>query len=724
VKRSLNTTQNLTETFRLEAADLLVELEAGLLEMETGSTDQELVGRVFRALHTLKGSGAMFGFDGIVTVAHALETAFAAVRSGRAAVTPTLVALSLQGKDLIQILLQTRIESDPALLHAARQLVDAALAMVPGAEPAASPQASPPSSPPASPPASSPSPAPAPRTSIFRIRFRPQPGLFEDGTNAVALWNDVRALGRCEVVAHTSAIPPLTEMDPERCYLSWDAVLSTEASENAVRDVFIFVEDRGELRIELVDDGKHHQDEVSYKQIGELLVERGDVSTDQLETALASRPRIGDVLEEQAHIAPEAAEAAAIEQRMVREARTSRTAVAAPAGASVRVGAEKLDNLVDLVGELVIAQARLAALAARRDDLELSAVSENIDRLSADLRDNALNLRMVPIGTTFSRFRRLVHDLATSLGKNIDLQTEGAETELDKTVIERLGDPLVHLIRNSCDHGIETPEERRQAGKPGTGQVRLAAYQSGPSVVIEIHDDGRGLHAPSIRAQAVTRGQIAADAELSEQEIFQLAFLPGLSTAEEVSSVSGRGVGMDVVKRSIDALRGAVHIESVRGAGSTVRIRLPLTLAIIDGLLVAVGAGRYVLPMSMVEECVEITRADIERAHGSHLAAVRGELVPYLRLREWFGETGDRPAVEQIAIAHAEGMRFGFAVDDVIGQHQTVIKGLGRMYRDVDGLSGATILGDGTVALIIDVAGVIRAATSMARPSLTGVDRE
>jgi two-component system chemotaxis sensor kinase CheA len=315
---------------------------------------------------------------------------------------------------------------------------------------------------------------------------------------------------------------------------------------------------------------------------------------------------------------------------------------------------------------------------------------------------------MVPIGTTFGRFKRLVRDLSAELGKEIDLQTDGAETELDKTVIERLGDPLVHLIRNSCDHGIEAPAVRQAAGKPGRGTVHLSAFHTGPNVFIEIRDDGAGLDADSIRQKAIERGLLSPDAHPSPAEIYKLIFLPGLSTAKTLSNVSGRGVGMDVVKRSIDGLRGSVEVQSTLGVGTTIRLRLPLTLAIIEGMLVTVGDTSYVLPMSLVEECVELTQEDLERSHGNQMATVRGELVPYLRLREWFGVPGDRPSIEQIIIASTDGCRFGFVVDAVIGQHQTVIKTLGRMCREVEGLSGATILGDGRVALIVDVSALIR----------------
>ena len=315
---------------------------------------------------------------------------------------------------------------------------------------------------------------------------------------------------------------------------------------------------------------------------------------------------------------------------------------------------------------------------------------------------------MLPIGTTFGRFKRLIRDLSQELGKEIEMTTEGEDTELDKTVIERLNDPLVHLIRNCIDHGIETPEERECLGKPRVGTIHLSAVHSGAYVVIRIKDDGKGLDREAILAKAIEKGLISPNSEVTDKEVFSFVFAAGFSTAKEVTNVSGRGVGMDVVKRAIDALRGSVDMASEKGKGTTVTIKLPLTLAIVEGLLVVVGADNFVLPLSIVEECVELTREDTEKAHGRHIANIRGEIVPYIRLRNEFGIPGDCPDIEQIVITGVNGERVGFVVDQVVGQHQTVIKNLGTFYKDVDSVSGATILGDGTVALILDVPKVVR----------------
>lgn len=375
---------------------------------------------------------------------------------------------------------------------------------------------------------------------------------------------------------------------------------------------------------------------------------------------------------------------------------------------SIRVPAEKLDVLVNLVGELVTVQARLSQTSAGRRDAELMSIAEEVERLTAELRDNALNIRMLPIGTTFSKFKRLVRDLSNELGKKIEMETSGAETELDKTVIEKLNDPLVHLIRNSIDHGIEMPEERAAAGKPAQGTVHLSAVHSGDSVFITIKDDGAGLDKEAIRAKAIEKGLIQPTTELSEKEIFAQIFAPGFSTAKKISSVSGRGVGMDVVKRAIEALRGTIEITSKRGEGTTITVKIPLTLAIIESLLVQIGGDRFLLPLSLVDECVELTGSDIEKSHGRNLATVRDHMVPYIPLREKFRISGNAPDIQQIVITQVNGMRVGFVVDHVIGEHQTVIKSLGRAYKNVEGISGATILGDGAVALIVDIPQLIK----------------
>jgi two-component system chemotaxis sensor kinase CheA len=687
--------------FEAEAQELLAELETTLLELEGSPGDGELVARAFRAMHTLKGSSGMFGFDEVAAFTHDLESLFDHVRAGRLGVTTDLVDAALRARDHIRGLLagEAAAADGAPLTERLKQLA----AAVGGAPAGAAPGTV------AGPRLAAPSRAAEEPAVTFRIRFRPAVGLFASGTNPLLLFAELRELGPLHVVAQTRAVPPLEDLDPESCQLHWDLLLTTPRPRSAIDDVFLFVADDGNLTVEAIhDDGDDGGDAPDYKQLGELLVERGDLSAADIERALAKRPRLGEVLQAAGLVSSGQVEAALLEQEVVREQRRAR--VAGDGAGSMRVAAAKLDRLVDLVGELVIAQARVSQLAARLGDGDLLLIAEDVERLTAELRDNTLDIRMLPIGATFGSFRRLVRDLSGELGKQVELRIEGADTELDKTVIERLQDPLVHLLRNCIDHGLEDPAGRERAGKPAVGSVLLSARHAGANVVIEVKDDGRGLDPEAIRRKAVERGLLSADAEVPEKELFGLIFAAGFSTAKTVSNVSGRGVGMDVVRRSVEALRGTVDVESRRGAGTTVRIRLPLTLAIIEGLLVRVGAEAFVLPLAAVEECVELTRAEVRRSHGHRVVDVRDQLVPYVRLRDWFAVPGDQPHIEQVVVVELDGLRFGFVVDHVVGQHQTVIKSLGRFHGDVEGLSGATILGDGTVALILDMGELVGAA--------------
>jgi len=632
------------QSFREEAREILVDLESALLELNENRDDQELVGRIFRGLHTIKGSGAMFGFDDLAAFTHNLETAFDEVRNGRLQVTSELIDLTLSALDQIRAMVEEGAGGPPADAPACAEILAKVrlLAGISPTRPAKSKTDTPP-----------PAVAAGGKVREWHIRFAPGPDMLRDGTNPLLLLDELRQLGGLSVRASMAAVPRLGELDPERCYMAWDMVLTTAAGADAIRDVFIFVEDGCELAIE-----------------------------------------------------PAPISAAEVTARALDEQRSQpsgRRSYDKPDNVSSRrVPVAKLDQFVDLVGELVTVQARLSEIATRRDDPEFSEVSEEIERLTSALRENSMNIRMLPIRATFEKFRRLVHDLARDLGKDVELTMEGADTELDKTVIDQLGDPLMHLIRNSMDHGIEPSDARAAHGKPAAATIHLSARHSGASVLIGVSDDGNGIDAQAVRNRAVEKGLVAADAQLTEAETFALIFQPGFSTTKQVTDLSGRGVGMDVVRQRVDSLRGSIDLVSKPGLGTSVTLRLPLTLAIIDGLLVSVGDACFVLPLANTLECIELTREDIERANGKHVADVRDELIPYIRLREHFDIRTERPAIEQIMVVETEEGRFGFVVDQVLGSCQTVIKNLGRVYRHVQAVSGATILGNGTVALILD----------------------
>jgi two-component system chemotaxis sensor kinase CheA len=610
--------------FRVEAQELLEEIEQGLLDLARTPADKDLAGRVFRALHTLKGSGAMFGFDALASFTHHCETAFDKVRKGEVPATPALVAAVLSAMDHLRALAEQR----PVAAADGEALLAALQAAVSGK--AASAAAG------------------------WHIRVSLPADVLVNGTRPLPMLDELRALGDCTVSAITGDIPPLEVLEPANCYLGWDVVVKTTQPRAAIEDVFMFVMDDMTLHIE----------------------------------PLATAPM------------PDQPVVETVEA----EAKTTRP------DASVRVPAARLDELMDRVGELVIAQSRLKQIAAASTEMELRAVAEEIERLAAELRDSMMSVRMVPVAQLFSRFRRLIHDLARDTGKEIELLTEGETTELDKTVIERLADPFVHLIRNAADHGLETPAERRAAGKPAKGLIRLSAFQAGAEVVITVRDDGRGINRERVRAKAEENGLIQPGAVLSDHDLLQLIFEPGFSTAAAVTNLSGRGVGMDVVKRTIEGLRGALDVSSDPGQGSSVALRIPLTLAIIDGLLVRVGTARYVIPLSAVEECLELTEEQDMRSTGRSLLTIRDHLVPFIRLRELF-KTGRPPdRYQKIVVISTGSERVGLVVDQIVGDYQTVIKPLSPFHAQLGSFSGATILGDGSVALILDVGALTGAA--------------
>lgn len=679
------------EAFREEAYELLTQLETILLELEADPAKPELINAAFRTIHTIKGSAGMFGFEKPGRFAHDLENLLDACRAGRRAVDKQVIDLTLRARDKIRAMIESDESGGPfdeeaqGLIQAFRAAIEGQPAYLPGSEPGAGPAT-----------AAEASRAEARALEGFRVRFKPARDLFKDGTRPLKLLDELRALGELSVVADLSAVPTLEEMDPEACYAGWEAILSTDKGLDAVKDVFIFVEGRGELSVESL--GELDTEEGGAKRLGEILLERGAVGKAELDKALQSQRKLGEVLVETKAVKPEQLQAALAEQEHLKRAQERHV----EGSSSVRVASEKLDELVDLVGELVTLQARLTRTSGQIADQGLGAIAEQLERLVAQLRDTAMSVRMLPIGSTFSKFRRVVRDLSRELGKEVELYTSGEDTELDKTVIERLNDPLVHIIRNSLDHGVETPEERLAAGKPRGGSIRLAASHSGATVEIAVSDDGKGMDLEAILRKARERGLIGPHEELPRDEALQLIFRPGFSTAKTVSAVSGRGVGMDVVKREIDALGGSVKLESRDGRGSTVILSIPLTLAIIEGLLVRIGEERYVMPLATVEACVELERAEKGGEGAASLIRYRDELIPVVDLREAFAVPGECPELRQVVVANDQGSRSGYVVDAVIGDYQTVIKPLGRIFKEAEGISGATILGDGTVALIVD----------------------
>lgn len=636
-----------TAAFRIEAGELLEQVEQGLLDLGHRLDDMNLVNAVFRGLHTLKGSGAMFGFDALAAFTHHCESAFDRVRKGDVRATPELVSVILSAADHMR----TLVDGDAPAAHG-QAILDRLAAAVDAAAGISAPMA-----------------APAPLKQGWTLSFRLPPDAMANGTSPLALLDELRELCEATIVATFDKVPALDDLNPGHCLVGWDCTLIGDISREAIEDVFLFVMDDMDITI----------------------------------TPLAVEDAGAEAVDEEAQAIPVAVDApVAANDASPRGAAANRSQ-----GEHVRVPAERLDELMDRVGELVIAQSRLSQLAGHGQDLSLRSVSEEIERLAGEMRDTMMILRMVPVSTLFGRFRRLIHDLANETGKAIELVTEGETTEVDKTVIERLFDPLVHIIRNSCDHGLEKAEDRIAAGKAPSGVIRLSAHQAGGEVLITITDDGRGIDVERVRAKAEANGLIQPGQVVSEDELLGLIFHPGFSTAAQVTNLSGRGVGMDVVKRTIESLRGSIVVKSVSGQGSTITLRIPLTLAIIEGLLVRVGEGRYVIPLAAVEECLELSLEEDLRSRGRSIITLRERLVPFLRLRDLFA-TGTKPdTYQKIVVVGTGSERVGLVVDQIVGNHQTVIKAMSPLHRNVAAFAGATILGDGSVALILDIAQLI-----------------
>ncbi len=740
----------MNQLIREEVSELLAEMEQALLELEQTPDEMSLVNRVFRAMHTVKGAANMFGFNDVASLTHEVESLFDAVRTGRISVSRRVLDVGLLAKDLTWQLIEE--PEDAQVLADKDALLEKIVAISSGSAEAAPEEAAVSGPEQQSVPPDTPAEGSGlakdldtPEEASYAIRYSPGGPEMLSLTDPLAALDELCTLGNCIIFTHMEDVDALENLQEDACSIWWEILLTKQPEEadlDRLNDVFIFVDDPDNAQVEPVEDplawiSEREQFFAAQEDWTGLPVHEAlpDVSPEVLpdpveETAAPSEapapplqpvepapaPKKEPASQQGSASAPgpEAApapvreiKAAPPQKKTPAAARNSKTKIES---SSIRVDAYKLDDMVALVGELVIAQARLSQVVNHFHDPSLQGVVEELELLSNSLRDRTLSMRMLPIGTTFDRFRRLVRDLSQELGKEIRLETLGAETELDKTVIEQLGDPLVHLLRNAIDHGIEIPDERFAKGKKRAGKILLSAEHSGGHVLISIKDDGKGLDRERIAAKGIERGLITDASNMSDKEVFGLIFQPGFSTAEKVTNVSGRGVGMDVVKKNIGQLRGTVEIDSETGAGTTVTVKLPLTLAIIEGLQVRVGKEYFVIPLASVQECVELAQEDIpaDKGNPKKIINLRNEIVPYIRLREWFAVPGERPIIEQIIIAGDNTSRTGIVVDEVVGQQQTVIKSLGKIFKDVQEISGATIKGDGTMALILDVPTLIR----------------
>ncbi|MFI5894284.1 chemotaxis protein CheA [Actinoplanes sp. NPDC051513] len=683
------------DIFITEARELLESFEEGLLALEGDPDDAETINAIFRSAHTLKGSSGLFGLNHLVGFAHVVETLLGHVREGEVRVTPELISILLPCADHITRYVEGVAEGRIEPSRAEKAEADALLARLAPFEPGAAPPVE--SAPVEAAPVEAPEQAAGPRGWQLSLRFGPD--CLRNGMDPLSLLRHLTTLGDVTRVAvDDSALPEASDLDPETNYLAFEAELHTEVAKHEIEAVFDFVREDSDIRIVPVDDSAFVgviESMPDRDRLGDVLQESGAVTPGEIDEALRiqrERSRsegpvpIGQVLVEQGMAPPAVVEAALSKQRRTADSRSSDTQ-------TIRIDAGRLDRLIDLVGELVIAQAGISVT-----DHQSEAQGE-VTRLIDEVRHSALALRMVPIGMTLRRFERVVRDVCVDLGKEVHLTITGGDAEMDKALVERISDPLLHLVRNSLDHGIESPEDRAKAGKPEQGQLRLNAYHDAGNIVIEVSDDGKGLDRDRILAKAVDRGLVPSGATLSDHEVYDLIFEPGFSTAEKISNLSGRGVGMDVVRRNVAALRGSIEVDSVRGQGATIRIRLPLTLAIIDGFLVGVGGSSFIVPLDRVTECVEFPTTDRDRDHMN----LRGEVLPFIRLNHLFGLDGDAARRQSVVVVEQSGQRTGLVVDALLGEFQTVIKPLGPLFSSLKCVSGSTILGNGDVALILDV---------------------
>ncbi len=661
---SIDTSQFL-QAFYEESFDGLDIMESSLLSLDGGEPDLESINTIFRAAHSIKGGAATFGLGKVASFTHLLETLLDEMRDGRRQVTQSAVDLLLSCVDCLRDMLadlKQGNDRDPGQVDELKSRLAAVIDGSPSACAGSVPQAGPEITPGA-----------RGGCGVWRIRICPQPHLFRTGNDPLRMLRELAELGQLSAVPNMEAIPPIESLDPEECHLAWDLVLTGEIGRDAIEEVFAWVADDCELDIV-----------------------QGDVCLEGASATPGVRSEAGE---------------GALKERRKADRRTGGTG--AEAG-SIRVGIEKIDSVINLVGELVITQSMLSTFG---DNFELGHLQqlreglEQLDRNTRELQENVMRMRMLPISFVFNRFPRMVRDVSGQLGKQVDLELHGEGTELDKTLLEMIGDPLVHLVRNALDHGIEGPGERRAAGKPEAGVLRLNAYHKGGNIIIEVADDGAGLDRDRILAKARTKGLVEEGREPADNEIHEFIFHPGFSTADAVNDLSGRGVGMDVVQRNIKALGGNIDIATHAGTGTTFTIRLPLTLSILDGQLVRVGDDTYVIPLVSIIESLQVKSENLNSIAGkAELYKLRDDYIPVVRLHELFGlpDSGAHLDGALLVVVEGDGRKAGVLVDDLLGQQQVVVKSLETNFQRIEGMSGATILGDGTVALIMDSAGLIQ----------------
>lgn len=705
------------QTFFAEAEELLHSMESGLLSMEEGNADAETLNAVFRAAHTIKGSAGLFGLDDIVSFTHIVENVLDKARDGKVDINSDLLTVLLPCRDHIATLVDdvmNQRDSDAACLAKGQALL---AALDPWLDDAAKQKSS------ASASLQPPSEATATYDkSAWHISVRLGPDLLRNGMDPLSILRYLRTLGEItHITTLTDHLPSIDRFDPEALYLGFEITLNSDASQEAIESAFMFV--REDSNIQIIPPRSHTGAYINLikslpentHRLGEILVKSHAITYQELEQALSTQKQqarelepvalLGDILVRDQAVSPALVNAALDKQKKNAEK------VGSQENKFIRVDAERLDHLINLIGELVINRQRVDLLAGKLGSSSLIEAVNAMGNFTEQIRDAALTLRMVPIGDTFQRFKRVVRDTAKELGKDIQLDISGAETELDRSMVEKLTDPLTHIVRNAMDHGIEPIAVRRERHKPDTGVISLSAYHDAGNIVIRIADDGGGLDLEKIRRKAIANGVIEEADALTVHELYQLIFHPGLSTAEQVTNLSGRGVGMDVVKRNIEALQGGIEIDSELGVGTRFTIRLPLTLAIIDGFHVDAGGIDFIVPQNTILECVDLS--SLPQVEGQHCVNLRGEQVPYIRLSALFNLSKKNNQREKLVVVQFGENRAGIVVDDLHGEIQTVVKPMGPIFHALKGIGGSSLLGTGAVALILDVPQLIGFAVNV-----------
>ncbi len=696
------------EVFFEECNEGLDAMESGLLNLDTGSADVDAINTIFRAAHSIKGGAATFDFHEIASFTHVMETLLDEMRSDKRDVTVEAVDLLLTSVDCLHEMIDATQNEQPidearvADLQAKLEAMLATPGKVSEAEAAA-----------AEAEAAGASEAAAEVEKGWKIEFSPKREFFMTGNDPYRILRELYDLGSVEVDSDLSQLPEFSALDPEISYLRWTITVRGDIERSKIDEIFEWVVD-DDCDLTITELGAEASDTANSGENTESQAPAEQEQAKPAEPVAEDKPAAAPPKAEPAAPAAESKPASAPAKPAAKPAAKSNKAPAKDSGGSIRVSIEKVDVLINLVGELVITQSMLSQYGESGSPADLEHLRDGLAQLTRntrELQETAMQIRMLPISTSFNRFPRLVRDISSKLNKKVELRVNGEATEMDKTVLEKIGDPLVHLVRNSMDHGLETPEKRLALGKPEVGVLELNAYHEGGNIVIEVIDDGAGLNEEKILSKAIEKGLVSEKDELSPEDIHDLIFQPGFSTADAVSDLSGRGVGMDVVRRNISDLGGVVYVTSEPGKGSKFTIRLPLTLAILDGQLVRVGSETYIIQLVSIVESLQVNPDMISLVSGqAEVYKLRDEYIPIVRLHELFGVEPDTRKLEEglLVVVEADRKRIGLFVDDLMGQQQVVIKSLEANFRQVDGLSGATILGDGKVALILDIAGLVR----------------